>query len=709
MASFSAINTRFNPLSFDDFRKPIEYLEKRHDQMEEAYGNLEAQAATLESRALAQEGSRAAKDYMDYANLLKQNINDLAYNGLTSNTARSLMGTRSMYNRNIVPIAEGFKRWDADVLDQQKGRQAGLLYENDASKRSIDDYVYGQATSNSVDTKQLLARSQSMFSDLSKRLNGNYGKGTPLDNFTDTFIQGRGLTEQDVTSFINKMRLTKGPLNRNNLSAKDQAMFDVFTSLIQSTGVSNWDGFKEGKQAENLSRIANTILEGATKAIGVDQVQLHDNYYNKQLFEQQLEIEKLRQKHAIENPNMPQVPLTLEDATYNSFASSTINKDKPLLNYNFADIGKTLFRDSNGNIHLSGDAWKQLKSDIAEADSEGYEQFKSSLTSKRWKQKIASMLFGANNPNISLKKDVEKYFNLDLSNKDAMGKATAIADAFASDNSKEAKRLLRELYDAEHSTMSVKDRIKGASKTNGILNMLLSSGVSEDSELLQQLFDRKALSKQAQYELETAIETAKANSTNSKLDATRHVTHYMNYDDNDVETLNWIETQLQDDVLKGKIADVKDGKLTWSDETEDVKWIREQGKKNEIKGTTIRYNADRGLYLHTTLNGKEVNIPFNAEHDDAAKTALSYIQSANDTRALLEAYNTVERKKRYGVKITPEEQKMHDEAEQAQLTNPAIYNNYIIRYMNEAFRTASGIGRSTKVKSRDLESAETIY
>ena len=121
MPNFSiTINSRFRPFSYQELLAPVLASTQAQQQVEENYANLATQASLAGSKANEQTDPIAYARYKAYSDELNAMAEDLAKNGLTPESRRSMYNMRARYAKDIVPIETAYANKVAQIQQQQR-------------------------------------------------------------------------------------------------------------------------------------------------------------------------------------------------------------------------------------------------------------------------------------------------------------------------------------------------------------------------------------------------------------------------------------------------------------------------------------------------------------------------------------------------------------------------------------------------------------
>ena len=272
MANYFVLDNTFDPYSLDELLKPYLMYRDAYKEQEAAADKLEGDAATLASALSQTNDPDAYRVYSQYLERVKQAADDLATNGLSINSRRSITSLGRDYNNTIVPIQAAYNRRKELQDEQRKAMLANdsLMFQRDFNivgpesslDRFIEDpnYSYGKAVSGNAIT----ARTSEMAGHLAKQLT-DYGQGKPLDKYTNTFLQTHGYTPEQVLNAIqNPQDPTAQPV-----------LYTIMQSAVNASGVPSWND----KAA--LSKAYDYAGMGLWSAVGQSSISTFENYGNR--------------------------------------------------------------------------------------------------------------------------------------------------------------------------------------------------------------------------------------------------------------------------------------------------------------------------------------------------------------------------------------------------------------------------------------------
>lgn len=285
MKNYSLIvSSTFNPYSLQELLPIYQANAQAQYQAEEAFSQLQMKADQWEKLANNAQDADVYSKYKSYSNQLKEAANDVLNNGINAASRRTLMNMRAQYASNIVPIEEAYnKRQQQSQLLWQARLQDPTLIAQDPSELGLSYYMQNPSyTPQSYSGKLLTAQSAQAAQNLAKTLS-SYGKGKPIDNYTNTFIQRHGLTRDDVQKYLN-----------GDTTATNKVLGAIYQQVYDSSQIGNWANENQKRQA------ASFIKQGMWSAIGQDTINAMENFEAREnyKFNQQLALLQAQQQQS---------------------------------------------------------------------------------------------------------------------------------------------------------------------------------------------------------------------------------------------------------------------------------------------------------------------------------------------------------------------------------------------------------------------------
>ena len=296
MANYSlTVNSTFNPYSLQELLPIYQANAQAQYQAEEAFSQLQMKADQWEKLANNAQDADVYSKYKSYSNQLKEAANDVLNNGINAASRRNLMNMRAQYASNIIPIEEAYnkRQQQAQVLWQARLQDPTLIAQ-DPSELGLSYYMQNPSyTPQSYSGKLLTAQSAQAAQNLAKTLS-SYGKGKPIDNYTNTFVQRHGLTRDDVQKYLN-----------GDTTATNKVLGAIYQQVYDSSQIGNWANENQRRQA------ADFIKQGMWSAIGQDTINAMENFEARENYKsnQQLALMQAQQQQQDQLSAVNEVPI----------------------------------------------------------------------------------------------------------------------------------------------------------------------------------------------------------------------------------------------------------------------------------------------------------------------------------------------------------------------------------------------------------------
>lgn len=266
MANYNIVaNSKFKPFSFDELLRPAAMATEAQMGLEDQYSDLTSKSNIWEGLTDKDRDVKTHEQYSKYSNDLNTAITQLQKEGLNESSRQKLMTLKKRYSEEITPIEQAYTRRAAQIEEQNKGRQAGYIYDYNAADRSLDDYVKNTTlNANSINIQDIRNRSAKEFSNLAEQLRG-YGEGRRVNDNLKAFITSYGITPKQAMDFTDKV-------NSGKLDQADPTLANIYNAIYNSSGVENTTWNDQAKQT-----VGQAILEGLSYGYGKTGVQLIDS------------------------------------------------------------------------------------------------------------------------------------------------------------------------------------------------------------------------------------------------------------------------------------------------------------------------------------------------------------------------------------------------------------------------------------------------
>lgn len=328
------INSKFRPFSYQEMLQPVLMATQAHQALEDQYAELDTKTSMWEKLKDSAIDRDVYQQYKAYSDALKASSDELAQFGLTPSSRRAMLDMRARYSKDITPIEQAWNERDRQMKVQQEMmlKDPTHMYRVNANQVGLREYMRGNYDaltdnySGALLTQQVSQQAQALAKELR-----NYGRGKPLDSFTNTFLKNHGFSSGQVLNAINNP-------NDKNSSMVLNAIVD---SVIGASGIGNWNDETTLKRAYDYAR------QGLWSAVGTSDVSTFENYGAR--LAAQEEKEKRVKAYKAQGEELPQYARTqLRGNPYNLDYRLDVNKSQKVHN----DYSK--YFDRNGNLTKEG-------------------------------------------------------------------------------------------------------------------------------------------------------------------------------------------------------------------------------------------------------------------------------------------------------------------------------------------------------------------
>lgn len=270
------INSQFNPFSYEELMAPVLMATQAHQQLENEYGNLAAQANELYRKLNTERDKKSVATYNSYMSALDSLASQLASKGLDQSSRRNAISANTNYHKHIIPIIEGYNRRAAAEKAQQEmlSKDPTHLYARMAKDLSVDDFVDDQTLdvlSENYSGELLTQQVRTAAADIlrqNRKVGGLRGMGIPY-KYEQMFHNGK--TEEEVV--------------RTMMESGDADPFlqSVLNTVMDNSGIANWSTIKGNLNDPTYRRALGFAKRGLSAAIGGNNWKYFDDNYNMQL------------------------------------------------------------------------------------------------------------------------------------------------------------------------------------------------------------------------------------------------------------------------------------------------------------------------------------------------------------------------------------------------------------------------------------------
>ena len=268
--AYLTIGAKFRPFSYDELMKPVSSMAAAHTAIDEQYAAMQEKANVWENLANKETDKVAYARYKSYSDALKAQADDLAANGLNTQSMKNMLDLRARYSSDIVPLEQAYTR-RRQLADEQRKmimQNPTLKFQRDMSTTSLDDFVnnpeldYGYSVNGAMIAKQ----ASEAYSHLAKSIQQEPQYKHILNNNYYQSMLRSGYTPEQILA-----------LARNDDSAPAE-LRQISQQIYDSTGVEDFikntypnasTSENEALQAQEWRDYVNSYInQGAWSAVG---------------------------------------------------------------------------------------------------------------------------------------------------------------------------------------------------------------------------------------------------------------------------------------------------------------------------------------------------------------------------------------------------------------------------------------------------------
>lgn len=341
------ITSKFRPFSFDELLKPMAIYKEAYDKAEEDYNSLAVQTEQWKDVANRTQSPKAYAIFHKYEDALNKAADDFS-RGMTLQTGNQLLNLKRRYTSDIMPIGKAATRKRELMEEQRKLElQDPRFWQRKAADISIDelmenpDVTYGNSYSKKALTSEAAAIAQNLSKGLIK-----YGKGMPVDEYTNTFIKHSGLQPSDIQDYL-----------EGKPSAVSSMLQRIHNQVLSTSGIDTWGDKLTKAQA------TEAINKGMWSAIGESTVQTIDNYGARKA------LELANQKALFDYQNSQQSPDLLpidERDLYSPIEISPTEVDADMKHF-----GQYFYTGKDGKTYMNNAGLKRYKQELEATKRKG--------------------------------------------------------------------------------------------------------------------------------------------------------------------------------------------------------------------------------------------------------------------------------------------------------------------------------------------------
>lgn len=231
MANYNlVVGSKFKPYSFEEYIAPYKMYDEAYQAQEAVLDKIATEASIWEGMINEEKDKDLYDQYQAFKQDIESKAEQLSKYGLNPSNRKDIIGMKSRYNKEIVPIENAYKRRQQFIDEQRQALKSDstAIFDIDASTLSLGDLIKNQAQTYKVQSgdniRKRVAATVSEYADSILKTGewANTAGGKFLERITTT-----GLTREDIRDIMN---------NPN----KYPEIHKLVENVISTTGIRNW-------------------------------------------------------------------------------------------------------------------------------------------------------------------------------------------------------------------------------------------------------------------------------------------------------------------------------------------------------------------------------------------------------------------------------------------------------------------------------------
>ena len=271
--AYLTIGAKYRPFSYEELIRPVAMATETHAKIDEQYAALQEKAGVWENLANKETDPESYKKYKEYSDALRIQADNLAKNGLNSQSMRDMLNLRARYSSDIVPLEQAYTR-RRQLADEQRKmimQNPTLKFERDMNTTSLDDFVknpeldYGYSVNGAMIAQQAsqayahLAKSIQEEPQYKHILNGTYYQSMIKSGYTPEQILALARNDESAPAVLRQI----------SQQIYDSTGVEDFIKKAYPEAASNGN---QAVQAQEWRDYVNSYInQGAWSAVGTSQ------------------------------------------------------------------------------------------------------------------------------------------------------------------------------------------------------------------------------------------------------------------------------------------------------------------------------------------------------------------------------------------------------------------------------------------------------
>lgn len=233
------IGSSFQPFSYEELALPLTQATTAYNELQDKYSDLTALSELYRQRALREQDSPWAQQFLEYADALQQGADELTKTGYSLNNRNLFSKLRGQYSTTVTPITKGLEReeqWAKSIATMDKSKRP-IIGKMPSLQEFIDNPM---ASPNIINGADVETDAKEWAAALSSRMYSDALTATSHAAFVRA-IQTNGMSPENIAMFMQ--------------SDEGQSLMSEILSKYDMSGMS----------PQQQQRILNEAISGAFK------------------------------------------------------------------------------------------------------------------------------------------------------------------------------------------------------------------------------------------------------------------------------------------------------------------------------------------------------------------------------------------------------------------------------------------------------------
>ena len=340
--AYIVIDSKFKPFNYDELVKPVQEATEAHIALEDKYSTMAEQANVWENIIDKNLDPVLYDQYKQYADALDASAEQLAKEGLTPGSRKSLMEMRKRYSKDIVPIDTAYKRKQEEIKRQQdiSDKTGGkVVFSRTAATSPLSAYAKGNNDFKQINLDDVYKENVAGASAISSRY-FNTAEGQSFKNDYYRIIETEGIAPGEAVSKL--------------IASGNYPELTEFARISLSKTGYDTDGYSNNDK----NRVINSALQGiATGLIYKEKNVYRDAYADDKLQLDKDQFQLMKDRFELEKQKWEDAKKDEAEAEASASGGGSKKERKPFygLQFRLSNKGIKVSNFQHGLTYKAGD------------------------------------------------------------------------------------------------------------------------------------------------------------------------------------------------------------------------------------------------------------------------------------------------------------------------------------------------------------------